>query len=112
MPLPRMFVSLVGFITVISSGVADTGLITPNTVAEAEKLIGLNFTVPKRELLLDSVKGRVSDFERNRQVDIPYGTFPAVLFNPIPQGFQIPTERRQPKWSPQPRVKRPADLHE
>ena len=86
--------------------------ITVGTVAEAEKLIGLEFTDAKREMLLDSLKGRLTDYEANRRHDIPYGTFPAVLFNPIPLGFQFPTSSRPPQWSPLPRVKRPEDLND
>lgn len=100
-------------LTCLTFAKADTASITTNTLAEAEKLMGLEFTPAERDLMFGSVKGRVSDFEANRAVEIPYGTFPAVLFNPIPQGFRMPTGKNESKWSPLPKkVKRPDNLEE
>jgi hypothetical protein len=89
---------------------AQTNTITKETVVEAEKIIGVEFSDPKREMLIDSLKGRRSDYNANRKVEIPYGTFPAVLFNPLPAGFKMPAEKSGVAWSPAPNVKRPDDL--
>lgn len=92
---------------------AEQPAVSVQTLREAEKLLGLEFTPEERELMLGSVQSKVSDFHKNREVEIPYGTFPAVLFNPLPIGFEFPTEYKTPKWSRLPaRVKRPANLEE
>lgn len=90
-----------------------TNRINKETVAEAQKIIGLDFSEEKLEMLPEGLNSRLKDFEALRKVEIPYGTFPAVLFNPLPIGFKMPTERRAPKWSPLPKdIKRPANLEE
>ena len=90
----------------------STNAITSADVAAAEKIIGLNFSEKKRELLLGGVQSRLNDFEVIRQTPIPSGAPPAILFNPIPVGFKIPTDFKKPKFSPLPKVKRPANLED
>ena len=89
---------------------AGTKSISADTIAEAEKLNGLEFTAKEREMMIESLESRVTNYEAIRKDKIPESTFPAVLFNPIPQGFQFPTGRRTPKWSTLPKVKRPENL--
>jgi Asp-tRNA(Asn)/Glu-tRNA(Gln) amidotransferase A subunit family amidase len=112
MDLTRFWIACLLIAATCADLFADPGSITTSTIAEAEKLIGLEFTDQKRELLLDSAKSRLSDYEANRKVEIPYTTFPAVLFNPLPIGFEIPREHKEPKWSALPKVKRPAHLED
>src|SRR5687767_721102 len=77
----------------------STNRITKETVAEAQKVIGLDFNDQKLEMLLEGLNSRLDTYEGLRQVEIPEGTFPAVLFNPLPVGFKMPIERREPQWS-------------
>src|SRR5438105_306465 len=89
-----------------------TNTISKENIAAAEKIIGLNFSDAQREMMLGSLNGRLGDYDVIRRVRIPYGTFPAVLFNPIPPGFQWPTRHKTPHWSPRPKIKRPKNLEE
>src|SRR5437868_5476934 len=73
-----------------------TNPITKETVAEALKIIGLHFSEQKLEMLPSGLSSRLPDYEAIRKVEIPYDVFPAVLFNPIPVGFRMPTERKTP----------------
>ncbi len=92
---------------------AETESITTNTLAEAEKLMGIEFSEQERAMMLDSLQARVSEYDKNRKLNIPYGTFPAVLFNPIPHGFRWPTQTGPSKWAPlAEKVKRPTNLQE
>src|SRR5437868_1837324 len=76
--------------------------ITRETVADAEKIIGLHFNDEKRDMLLGGLNARLSDYETIRRTKIPYGTPPAILFNPLPVGFKMPTQRKEPKFSAAP----------
>ncbi len=74
--------------------------------------MGLKFDDKKRELMLNSLNSRLDDFEKVRNTKIPYGTPPAILFNPIPVGFKIPNDPKPAEFSTAPKVKRPDNLEE
>ena len=77
-------------------GETKTNPITREVLIEAEKIIGLNFSDEKRDLMLEGLNGRLSAYESIRKQEIPYATPPAVLFNPIPVGFKFETEFKKP----------------
>lgn len=107
----KLAVFLLAFF-VISGRATDTN-ITADTLLEAQKINGLTFTESEREMMMDSLKSRVSDYSANRRFDIPDGTFPAILFNPIPSGFRFPTEKRPARFSPPPKsIKRLSNLED
>ena len=89
-----------------------TNPVTRQVVADAEKLIGLEFSDEKRDMMLDGLNARLSSYESIRRQQIPYGTPPAVLFNPIPVGFQFESQRKAPKWSPPGKVLVPTNLND
>ncbi len=72
--------------------------LTTTTIAQAEQIIGLQFTEAERDSMLDGL-------DRNRQAyqqlhdyalrnDIP----PSLVFNPIPPGFDIPVKQYPVTW--------------
>lgn len=65
--------------------------ISTNTVAAAEKLAGLEFTAPEREMMLQRLRSLARDYQRLRQVPLPNHIPPALVFNPAPAGFHLPT---------------------
>lgn len=86
--------------------------ITREVVANAEKIIGLDFSDKKRDMMLDGLNGRLDSYEVIRKQKIPYTTPPAVLFNPLPVGFKFETKFTKPKWSSPKKVKVPENLDE
>ncbi len=89
-----------------------TNQITRQVVADAEKVIGLNFSDQKRDMMLDGLNARLNSYEKIRAQKIPYTTPPAVLFNPIPVGFKFDTHFKKLKWSSPRKIKLPHDLEE
>jgi Asp-tRNA(Asn)/Glu-tRNA(Gln) amidotransferase A subunit family amidase len=86
--------------------------ITKDDIASAEKLIGLSFNDAKRDSMLDGLKNALRSYERIREVPLPNGVMPSLLFNPIPPGFSF--DKRKSSFAPSPprRVKRPANLED
>lgn len=99
------------WICLVLTATAATNEVTTNSVAEAEKLIGLRFTPAKREMMLKALRAQVKKFDSFRQADLPYDTPPAVVFNPIPAGMKLETQRKKCKWSRPGKVELPADLN-
>lgn len=58
--------------------------ITPAVIADAEKLIGLEFTDPERELMQKGLADLRESYGRIRQVALANGVPPALRFDPAP----------------------------
>lgn len=65
---------------------APEGAITATTVAEAEKLVALEFTPEQRHLLARSLPGQVRTFEARRRYGLTNSTAPAYAFDPRAPG--------------------------
>jgi Asp-tRNA(Asn)/Glu-tRNA(Gln) amidotransferase A subunit family amidase len=61
--------------------------ITRAMIAEAEKIIGLQFSEERRDSLLDEVNGNLQNFAAVRAVPLANSVSPAFVFNPIPAGM-------------------------
>lgn len=92
------------------AGQTSTNPITPAIIESAEKLIGLDFSVEKQEMMRDGLKSRLAEFEALRKISLSNSVPPAVLFNPLPVGFKFETGRHRIKWSPPGKVELPKNL--
>lgn len=61
-----------------------------DVIAQAEKLIGLDFTDAEVEMLLPGVNRNLDTYEALRKLDIPLDTEPAVTFRPYLPGKRPP----------------------
>jgi len=88
------------------------GVVTTEMIAQAEKIAGLEFTDEEREDMVRGLNQNTRAWEQLRTVDIANPVYPALLFDPVPAGMQLPTERRPIQLGPAPRVERPANLED
>ncbi len=88
----------------------NTNSITRETVSEAEKLIGLDFSDAKIDVLLPGLKEQLRDYETMRRFPLSNSVLPAMQFNPIPVGMKLETRRKKFKLSPAPKVKLPENM--
>jgi len=58
-------------------------------VQDAQQLIGLEFSDAKIDLMLPGLKNQRQDFEAIHKFPISNSVPPALLFNPLPVGFQF-----------------------
>ena len=90
-----------------------TNLISRETVRQAEKLIGLDFSDTNLDLMLPGLRTQLANFETLRQIDLNNGIPPALLFNPIPQcpgpAAKNVKLRRAPRWSSPGNVRLPSN---
>ena len=94
----------------LASGQTNTNTITRQVVVDAEKLIGLDFSDAKIDLMLAELKEQAGRFEVLHRIAFSNDVPPALLFNPIPVGMKFETQRRKFKMSPAGKVKLPANL--
>jgi Asp-tRNA(Asn)/Glu-tRNA(Gln) amidotransferase A subunit family amidase len=65
--------------------------ITPTTIAEAEKIIGISFTESERVQLAQSARGQRARYAQRRSAGfLPNGLSPAAMFDPLLPGMSLP----------------------
>jgi len=73
--------------------------ITKNTIIEAEKIIGLEFSDAQRDSLQPNLVSSLNSYEAMRQVEIGNGVMPSLHFDPVPAGRTFNTEQRPVNWN-------------
>jgi Asp-tRNA(Asn)/Glu-tRNA(Gln) amidotransferase A subunit family amidase len=86
--------------------------ITVENVVSAEKIFGLEFTQAKHDSMLDDLFDQLKNYENLRKVSLPNSIPPAILFNPIPAGFQFEKAKKPFKMSPPGKVVMPKNLED
>jgi len=74
----------------------DAATVTIDMLQSAMKIAGLSFTADEQKRLLEKLngaRGYLAGFERLRTANLG-DTQPAIVFNPVPPGKRLPTERR------------------
>jgi Asp-tRNA(Asn)/Glu-tRNA(Gln) amidotransferase A subunit family amidase len=87
----------------------NTNVINREVAADAERLIGLDFSDAKLDQLLPGLRSQLRDFIALRQVTLSNSVPPALVFNPVPSGMKLNRERRKFRASSPGKVKLPAN---
>ncbi|MES2377620.1 MAG: amidase [Bacteroidota bacterium] len=90
----------------------ESSPITVAVVAEAQKIIGMEFTPAQSDSMLNSLKGQAAQYQELRKLKMPNSVVPALNFNPTPIGFTPQDKTNGFKLSKIGVVKLPADRNE
>jgi Asp-tRNA(Asn)/Glu-tRNA(Gln) amidotransferase A subunit family amidase len=80
----------------LAAVVQDASAITIEMLQSAQRIAGVTFTVDEQKRILEKLngpRGYAAGFERLRAARLG-DTQPAIVFNPVPPGKRLPTERR------------------
>jgi Asp-tRNA(Asn)/Glu-tRNA(Gln) amidotransferase A subunit family amidase len=83
-----------------------------STVAEAETIIGLEFTPEERDSLRTDLLDNLASYRAMRDIPLDNSVAPALVFNPVPRGFVFDNVQLPVQFGPPPEVRMPADLNE
>jgi len=110
----RQFIIVLGLLvsTLLVEGQTNTNSITQEDVSAAEKLIGLDFSDSKLDMMLTGLKGQLEDYEAMRSFPLSNSVFPAIQFNPLPTGFKFEQKRKPFKRDSPKKVMLPANMEE
>ncbi|MCZ6677331.1 MAG: amidase [Candidatus Poribacteria bacterium] len=86
--------------------------ITEEMIAAVENVIGLTFTDAERELMLQGLNQRLSEYEKLRAVQLDNSVAPALSFDPRLPDMTFTQEKRPFQMSEVPMPERPANLEE
>jgi Asp-tRNA(Asn)/Glu-tRNA(Gln) amidotransferase A subunit family amidase len=85
------------------------GEITAEIVADAGAVAGLDFTDEEREVMLAGLNTNLEAYEALREVGVANHVTPAVQFDPVLPGRDLPTETRPFRFTRHIGLRRPAD---
>ena len=94
------------FVTLLSQS------ITKENIENGEKIIGLEFTDAERDSMQTSLGEQLTNYENIRKVNLSNNVPPAILFNPIPVGFEFPKEQKPVIFSEYSYAKLPEDIND
>lgn len=86
--------------------------ITRSQAADAAAVIGLEMTDAEIDSLLPDLESARQDYLSNREIPLPNEVVPALLFNPLPPGFEIERRQSAVKFSDPKGVKMPKNREE
>ncbi|MDA2927513.1 amidase, partial [Acidobacteria bacterium AH-259-G07] len=75
----------------------DADIITIEMIEAAQKIAGLAFTREEQEAIIERLNGEWSPlaaYDKLRAANLGNSTQPAIVFNPVPPGKTVPSERR------------------
>ncbi|MCH7515902.1 MAG: amidase, partial [Bacteroidetes bacterium] len=64
-------------------------------IENAEKLFGFEFTDAERDSMLDNLIANMKSYKSNRSIKLSNRIMPAILFNPLPVGFEFEKVQEQ-----------------
>jgi len=73
--------------------------IEKENINSAEKIIGLEFTDAERDSMIDLLNEQLGNYEKIREIKLNNNVPPAILFNPIPIGFDFPKDKKPLNFS-------------
>jgi len=81
-------------------------------VRHSQKLIGIEFENERIDMMHDYLAENKAGYDSLRNYSLSYETFPAILFDPHPFGFQFPDIQANPEFLIPDDVRVPDDLQE
>lgn len=72
--------------------------ITPETVRQASRIIGLEFTDAEVDSMIENLRDNREDYRDLREYPIPNSLSPALVFDPVPPGKTFVREQESIAW--------------
>ncbi|MBV8137144.1 MAG: amidase, partial [Deltaproteobacteria bacterium] len=73
--------------------------ITPRMIDEAAALAGITIAPDQRQMMLDGLNEQRSGYAAIRKLSLPNDVPPAYIFDPLPPGAAVNTEKHEPVYS-------------
>ena len=106
--LKRLAILVWLFPAIVLRAQTNANSITLETVVQSEKLIGLDFSDAKNNMLLPGLRQQLRTLEDIRSFPLSNSVPSALLFNPLPVGFKFETAHKKFKVA-LPKMKMPAN---
>jgi Asp-tRNA(Asn)/Glu-tRNA(Gln) amidotransferase A subunit family amidase len=84
---------------------AELPKITPEMIEQAAAIAGVSFTGEQRAVMVEGLTGQREDVAEVRRLALPNAVAPSLVFDPVPPGAKLESERREMKLGAAPDVK-------
>ncbi|MES2390546.1 MAG: amidase [Acidobacteriota bacterium] len=81
---------------------AEMGPITPEMIEQAGIIAGVRFTEAQRRMMVDGLTGLRRSVESIRKLKLANAVAPCMIFDPMPAGAVVKTEKKPAEWGPAP----------
>ena len=109
--IPALCIASMAFGSFITKTIENQP-ITVEIVKQAEKIMGLEFTSAEADSMLIELTDTRKNFENIRKVELKNEVSPALLFNPLPVGFEFEKGQSSFKASDLKSIKMPSDKND
>lgn len=93
-----MILGATAFLTLGFTLGRNSGEITPAAIDYAADLIGLTFSPQEKDSMINTLTTQRNNFEILRQTKLDNSVAPALVFNPLPQGFYPNQDQKSIDW--------------
>src|SRR6202000_622450 len=94
-------------------GSGENPKITLEMIDAAATLAGVTTAAEQKQMMLDGLNEQHSSYDAIRKLHLPNSMPPAYVFDPLPPGAKVNTEKRAPRYSKAPAIAgAPANLEE
>src|SRR5580698_774424 len=94
-------------------GSVEKPKITLEMLDTAAALAGVRIAAEQKQMMLDGLNEQRSSYDAIRKLHLPNSMPPAYIFDPLPPGAKVNTEKRAPRYSKAPAIgSAPANLEE
>ena len=73
--------------------------ITPAMIDAAADLAGVTITPEQKQMMIDGLNDQRASYAAIRKLNIPNSVPPAYIFDPLPPGAKVNTEKHEPRYS-------------
>ena len=95
------------------SGTAAKSKITPEMIDAAAALAGITIVPEQKQMMLDGLNQMHEAYDAIRKLQLPNSVPPAYIFDPLPPGAKVSTEKHEPRYSDAPAITTvPANLED
>ena len=78
---------------------AEKPKITPEMIDQAAAIAGITVTSDQVQMMLETLNHRQSTYDKIRKLHLPNSVAPAFIFDPLPPGAKVDTEKHKPIYS-------------
>lgn len=95
------------------AGSDENSKVTPEMIDAAAALAGITITAEQKQMMLDGLNQQRGAYDAIRKLHLPNSVPPAYVFDPLPPGAKVSTEKHDPRYSKAPGITTvPSNLEE
>ena len=78
---------------------AEKPKVTPEMIEQAAVIAGITVTADQAQMMLETLNHRRTTYDKIRKLHLPNSVAPAFVFDPLPPGAKVDTEKHKPVYS-------------